>query len=297
MELVAALEVALADDVKALPWMTQATKEKALDKLAAIKNKIGYPDEWRDYSTLKVVRGDALGNFFRANEHNSDFQLAKIGGKVDPNEWHMTPPTVNAYYHPLENTINFPAGILQPPFFDPALDDAVNFGAIGAVIGHEMTHGFDDSGRRFAANGNLEDWWTEDDAANFEAKAKCFIDQYSEYVAVDDVKLNGNLTLGENVADNGGLNIAFVALMDTLKGTERKKIDGYSPEQRFFLGWAQVWCSNSAGEAQRLQAQTDPHSTAEHRVNGVVSNMPQFRQAFGCTEGQPMVRENACKVW
>jgi putative endopeptidase len=297
LELVAALEKALADDIDALPWMTKATKDKAREKLDAIKNKIGYPDEWRDYSGLKVVRGDALGNFFRAHEHESDFQLAKIGGKVDPNEWHMTPPTVNAYYHPMENTINFPAGILQPPFFDATLDDAVNFGAIGAVIGHEMTHGFDDSGRRFAANGNLEDWWTADDAANFEAKAKCFIDQYSSYVAVDDVKLNGNLTLGENVADNGGLNIAFMALMDSLEGMEKEKIDGYSPAQRFFLGWAQVWCTNYEDEAQRLQAQTDPHSTAEHRVNGVVSNMPQFREAFGCTEGQPMVRESSCKVW
>ncbi len=298
LELVTALEKALAADIESLPWMTRATKEKAHEKLASIKNKIGYPDKWRDYSSLKVVRNDALGNFFRAQEHDADYQLVKIGGPVDPKEWHMTPPTVNAYYHPLENTINFPAGILQPPFFDAKLDDAVNFGAIGAVIGHEMTHGFDDQGRQFAANGNLEDWWTKDDAANFEAKAQCFIDQYGSYVAVDDVRLNGKLTLGENVADNGGLRIAFMALMDALDEADRKKrIEGFTPEQRFFLGWAQVWCSNSTDDLKRLQTQTDPHALGEFRVNGVVSNMPEFRQAYGCTAVQPMVRQNACRVW
>jgi endothelin-converting enzyme/putative endopeptidase len=298
LELVDALEKALGKDIDSLPWMTNATKEKAHEKLAAFKAKIGYADKWRDFSFLEIKQGEALANFFRAQEHNSDYHLAKIGEPVDPNEWHMTPPTVNAYYHPLENTINFPAGILQPPFFDATIDDAINYGAIGAVIGHEMTHGFDDQGRRFAANGNLEDWWTEDDAANFEAKAKCFIDQYGAYVAVDDVKMNGKLTLGENVADNGGLRVAFMALMDTLdEAARKKKIDGFTPEQRFFLGWAQVWCSNSTDDIKRMQAQTDPHTLPEFRVNGVVSNSPEFRKAYGCTEQQPMVRKNACQVW
>ena len=298
LELVAGIEKALGKDIEALPWMTKATKAKAMEKLHAVRNKIGYPDKWRDYSGLEIQPGDALGNRMRAQDHESARQLAKIGGKVDGKEWYMTPPTVNAYYHPLENTINFPAGILQPPFFDANLDYAPNYGGIGAVIAHELTHGFDDQGRKFAANGNLEEWWTEDDAANFEAKAKCFIDQYSEYTAVEEVKLNGELTLGENVADNGGLRLAYMALMDTLDGEGRaKKIDGLTPVQRLFYGWARVWCQNSTNEMMRMQAQTDPHSLSEQRVNGVVSNMPEFREAFSCKETQPMVRERACKIW
>jgi predicted metalloendopeptidase len=297
MELVAALERALASDIESLPWMTRATKDKALEKLHAVRNKIGYPDKWRDYASLSIRQGDALGNFQRAREHEQAYQLAKIGRRVDPDEWHMTPPTVNAYYSPLENNINFPAGILQPPFFDPKLDDAPNFGAIGAVIGHELTHGFDDQGRQFDASGNLEDWWTKDDAANFEEKAKCFIDQYAAYEAVEGVPLNGKLTLGENVADNGGLRIAFMALMDVLKDDPPEKIDGYTVEQRFFMGWAQVWCTNATDEVLRLQAQTDPHAPGEHRVNGVVSNMTEFQKAFGCPAGKPMVRPKFCRVW
>jgi len=298
LKLVAALEKALEEDIKSVPWMTEATKKKALEKLHAIRNKIGYPDKWRDYSKLRIVAGDALGNFFRAQIHEFDYELAKIGKRVDPNEWHMTPPTVNAYYHPLENNINFPAGILQPPFFDPKLDDAPNYGAIGGVIGHELTHGFDDMGRKFAANGNLEDWWTPEDARAFEEKAQCFVEQYSAYTAVDDVKLNGKLTLGENVADNGGLRLALMALRDVLTEEERgRKIDGFTPQQRLFLGWAQVWCSNATDEAKRLQAQTDPHSLGRYRVNGVVSNMPEFQEAFQCKPSQPMVRQNRCRVW
>ena len=297
LDLVNRLENALGEDIAKLEWMTPATKKKALEKLHAVTNKIGYPEKWRDYSTLKIVRDDALGNSFRAAEHEADYQLGKIGGKVDPKEWVMTPPTVNAYYNPLENNINFPAGILQPPFFDPEMDDAVNYGGIGAVIGHELTHGFDDQGRRFAANGNLQDWWTEQDAREFEKRAQCFIDQYSAYTAVDDIKVNGKLTLGENTADNGGLRIAFMALMDALEGKSKRKIDGYTPEQRFFLGWGQVWCRNQTEEAARLRARTDPHSPSRYRVNGVVSNMPEFWNAFRCQAGDPMVRQKACRVW
>ena len=298
LKLVAALEKALEEDIKSLPWMTGKTKEKALEKLHAIRNKIGYPDKWRDYSKLRIADSDALGNYFRAQAHELAYQLAKIGKRVDPNEWHMTPPTVNAYYHPLENNINFPAGILQPPFFDPKLDDAPNYGAIGGVIGHELTHGFDDMGRKFDAEGNLKDWWTPEDAAAFEKRAQCFVEQYSAYTAVDGVKVNGKLTLGENVADNGGLRLALMALQDVLSADEKKrKIEGYTPEQRLFLGWAQVWCSNATDEAKRLRAQTDPHAPGRYRVNGVVSNMPEFWEAFQCKAPQPMVREKPCRVW
>lgn len=210
----------------------------------------------------------------------------------------MTPPTVNAYYSPLENNINFPAGILQPPFFDVKMDDPVNYGGIGAVIGHEIIHGFDDSGRRFDAVGNMNDWWTKEDADEYEKRVSCIDKQYSDYVAVADVKLNGRLTLGENTADNGGLRIAYMALQEALEGREKKKIDGYTPEQRFFLGFAQVWCENMTDAAARVRAQTDPHSPGRYRVNGTLSNMPEFWEAFGCKEGQPMVRgANACRVW
>ena len=297
LELVAGLEKALEKDIHQLPWMTPETKRRALTKLEAIANKIGYPDKWRDYSKVKIVRGDAIGNSLRAGENQTNYVLSKIGKAVDKNEWHMTPPTVNAYYHPLENNINFPAGILQPPFFDADMDDAVNHGVIGAVIGHELTHGFDDQGRKFAATGNLEDWWTEEDGREFEKRAQCFVDQYAAYTAVDDVKVNGKLTLGENVADNGGLRIALMALMDTLEGKTIGKIGGYTPPQRLFLAWGQVWCQNIRDEAARVRAATDPHSPGRYRVNGVVSNMPEFHQAFGCKQGQTMVRENACRVW
>jgi len=217
---------------------------------------------------------------------------------VDRAEWELTAPTVNAYYNPLMNDINFPAGILQPPFFDRKMDDAVNFGAIGSVIGHEMTHGFDDQGRQFAADGSLSDWWTEGDAKEFEERADCLVQQYGSYVAVDDVKLDGKLTLGENAADNGGVRIAYMALMQTLvDAANQPKIDGLTPEQRFFLGWGQIWCANRTPEIERLLAQSDPHSPSRFRVNGVLSNMPEFQRAFGCRPGAPMVRENACRVW
>ena len=296
--LVAALERALEKDIRELPWMTEATRRQALAKLSAITNKIGYPDRWRDYRMLKVARNDALGNRERAEAFELRRQLAKIGQPVDRGEWLMTPPTVNAYYMSLQNNINFPAGILQPPFFERSMDDAVNFGAIGSVIGHELTHGFDDQGRKFAANGNLADWWTAEDATEFEKRAACFVDQYGAYtVAGGEVKLNGKLTLGENTADNGGLRIAHMALMDTLAGATTPLRDGFTPEQRLFLGWGQIWCQNETEESARLRAQTDTHSPGRYRVNGVVSNMPEFQKAFACPATSPMVRENACRVW
>ena len=300
-KMVAALEAALEQDLKTLPWMTDATKTQALAKLHATANKIGYPDRWRDYSSLRIARGDALGNELRAEEFEVRRDLAKIGETLDRSEWSMSPPTVNAYYSSLQNNINFPAGILQPPFYDNAMDDAVNFGGIGAVIGHELTHGFDDQGRKFAANGDLSDWWTAEDAKEFEKRAGCIADEYSGFTVAGDVHLNGKLTLGENTADNGGVRIAYMALLQTLADAAKKPgpglIDGFTPEQRFFLGFGQVWCQNETEESARLRANVDPHSPGRYRVNGVVANMPEFQQAFGCKAGDAMVRENACRVW
>jgi putative endopeptidase len=293
LTLVAALEKSLGDDLRQLDWMGAETKQQALTKLAAIANKIGYPDKWRDYSALTIERGDAMGNAQRAATFEVRRQLSKIGTRVDPTEWRMTPGTVNAYYSSLENNINFPAGILQPPFFSRGADDAVNLGGIGVVIGHELTHGFDDQGRKFDATGNLRDWWTAEDNRRFEERAKCLVDEYGGFTAVDDVKLNGKLTLGENTADNGGARVAFMALRDLLAGKAAARIDGYTPEQRFFLGFAQVWCENSSPESKRLRAQTDPHSPGRYRVNGTVANMPEFREAFGC-KAPPV---NQCRVW
>jgi len=298
LQMVKEIEKALEEDIGTLSWMTPATKKEALVKLHAVANKIGYPDKWIDYSTVKIVRGDAVGNDERATEFDFHRQLNKIGKPVDHGEWFMTPPTVNAYYDPTQNNINFPAGILQPPFWDKRLDDAVNYGGIGAVVGHELTHGFDDSGRQFDPQGNLRDWWTAEDAKEFKDRAQCFIDEYSSFIATGDVHLNGNLTLGENTADNGGLRLAFMALMDSLKGKPAApKIDGFTAEQRFFLGWGQSWCTNIRPEAARMRAQVDPHSPGKDRVNGVVSNMPEFQKAFACKVGQPMVRQPACRVW
>lgn len=303
LKMVHALEAALQTDIQQVDWMTPATKKEALVKLHGFTDKIGYPDHWRDYSSLKIVRGDALGNAYRCGEFELARQLAKIGKPVDRAEWGITTPTVNAYYDSQLNTINFPAGILQPPFFDKQMDDAVNFGAIGAIIGHEMTHGFDDQGRKFDASGNLRDWWTEADGKEFDRRAKCVADEYSGFEATPGVKVNGNLTLGENTADNGGVRIALMALKETLnaEGQSENKADqksgGFTPEQRFFIAFGQVWCNNMTPEVLRLLAQSNPHSPPEFRVNGVVSNMPEFQQAFGCKAGQAMVRENACHVW
>ena len=291
------IETMLGQDIQSLDWMTPATKQQALMKLHAVTNKIGYPDKWRDYSSVKIVRGEAVGNDQRATEFEVRRQLSKIGQRVDRGEWNMTPPTVNAYYSPLQNNINFPAGILQPPFFDNRMDAAVNYGAIGSVMGHELTHGFDDQGRQFDAEGNLRDWWTPEDTKEFEKRAECFIKEYSAFTPLDDVHLNGKLTLGENTADNGGVRLAFRALMQSLNGKPQPKVDGFTPQQRFFLAWGQAWCENVRPEMARMMAQTDPHSPPRDRVNGVLGNMPEFRQAFACHEGQPMVHAPSCRVW
>jgi len=243
------------------------------------------------------VRGDAVGNDERSTEFEVHRVLNKIGTPVDRSEWSMTPPTVNAYYSPQENNINFPAGILQPPFFDNRMDAAVNYGAIGSVMGHELTHGFDDQGRQFDGQGNLRNWWTPEDVKEFEKRADCFIKEYSAFTPVDDVHLNGKLTLGENTADNGGVRLAFMALMKSLDGKPRPKIDGFTPQQRFFIAWGQAWCQNVRPPESRLRAQIDPHSDGRDRVNGVLGNMPEFSAAFACRVGQPMIHEPACRVW
>ena len=301
LKMVDVLEKSLDEDIQSLSWMTDETKKQAKIKLEAIRNKIGYPDVWRDYSSLTVVRGDLLGNYLRGNEFESKRQIAKIGKPLDRKEWGMTPPTVNAYYSGNYNEIVFPAGILQPPFFDKNMDDAVNFGGIGLVIGHELTHGFDDRGRKYDPQGNLRDWWTTEDAKEFEKRVSCIADEYSNFVAVDDLKLNGRLTLGENTADNGGARVSLMALEHMIAedktGKESQKIDGYTPQQRFFLGFARVWCEKRRPEYERNQVLTNPHSPGKWRVNGVVQNMPEFQQAWGCKAGQPMVSANACRVW
>jgi putative endopeptidase len=301
LKMVDALEKALDQDIHTLPWMTEDTKKQAKVKLDAIRNKIGYPDVWRDYSRLEIAPGDLMGNFIRANEFESRRQIVKISKPLDRKEWGMTPPTVNAYYSPPRNEIVFPAGILQPPFFDKQMDDDVNFGAIGAVIGHELTHGFDDQGRKFDPQGNLRDWWTEQDGKEFEQRANCVADEYGNFVAIDDLKLNGKLTLGENTADNGGARIALRALMSMIAedktGKAAEKIDGYTPEQRFYLGFARVWCEKRRPEFSRMLVNVDPHSPGRFRTNGVVENMPEFDKAWGCKTGQAMVRENQCRVW
>jgi putative endopeptidase len=301
LKMVGALETALDQDIQGLDWMSADTKKEAKVKLQAIANKIGYPEVWRDYSTLTVVRGDLLGNFVRANEFESKRDINKIGKPLDRKEWGMTPPTVNAYYSGSMNEIVFPAGILQPPFFDKNADEAVNFGAIGLVIGHELTHGFDDQGRKYDPQGNLRDWWTAEDGKEFEKRVSCVADEYSGFTAVDDMKLNGRLTLGENTADNGGARIALMALENMIasdpKGSEAQTIDGYTPEQRFFLGFGRVWCEKQRPEYARMRVSVDPHSPGKYRVDGVLENMPEFEKAWSCKPGQPMVSANACHVW
>jgi len=292
--LVLAVEDALKDDIAGLDWMTPATKAKALAKLAAIGNKVGYPEKWRDYSTVKIDRANLLGSIRSATEFEHLRQLGKIGKPVDRKEWHMTPPTVNAYYNPQMNDINFPAGILQPPFFDPEMPEAVNLGGIGMVIGHELTHGFDDSGRKFDQNGNMNDWWTAEDAKAFEGRAQCFVDQYASYEVLPGVKLNGKLTLGENTADNGGLLVAGLAV-DKLGAREAWK--GFTPRQLLYLGFSQIWCQNRTEQAARMLAAVDPHSAARERVIGPLSNSAEFAKAFSCKPGDPMVAPKACRVW
>ncbi|MCG6928755.1 MAG: M13 family metallopeptidase [Acidobacteria bacterium] len=297
LTMVHGLEKALGRDIDDLDWMTATTKKEARRKLDAINNKIGYPDEWKDYSGITISRDDFVGSMASAAAWDFADTVGKIGQPTDPDEWPFTAPTVNAGYSPLTNEVVFPAGILQPPFFDREMDDAVNYGAIGSAIGHELTHGFDDSGRQFGATGEVEDWWTDEDARAFEKRAACFEEQYSGYTAVADVKLNGKLTLGENVADNGGLRVALMALEDAISGKGAKEIDGFTPQQRFFLANAQVWCRNQTEEYSRMLATVDPHSPGPWRVNGVVVNMPEFAEAFSCPANAPMVGAAPCRVW
>jgi putative endopeptidase len=301
-DLVHALEAALGQDIQQLPWMSPETKVEAEKKLAAIRDKIGYPEHWRDYSKLTVKRDDLVGNAERNATFEEDRDLAKYGKPVDETEWGMTPPTVNAYYNPPQNDINFPAGILQPPFYDVSKDPAVNFGGIGVVIGHEMTHGFDDQGSKYDLNGNVKVWWTPEDLAKFKERTECVAKEYDGFTVAPGQNLNGHLTLGENTADNGGLRIAYQALMDTLakQGAQAvdAKIDGFTPDQRFFIAYGQIWCTNQTEQSARVLAKTDPHSSGEWRVKGAVQNFDAFGKAFGCHVGQPMMPTGGgCRVW
>ena len=297
LQMVKEIEAEMAKVIQAADWMSPATKDQAMTKLHLVANKIGYPEKWEDYGKLKIVAGDAFGNNRRAVQFAIERQLAKVGKTVDKAEWTMSPPTVNAYYSPTENNINFPAGILQPPFFNADRPDAANFGGIGSVIGHELTHGFDDQGRRYDGRGNLREWWTEADAKAFEKRADCVVQEYGGFSPVTGVHLNGKLTLGENAADNGGLRLAFMAMMDRLAGHPMEKVDGYTPQQQFFLGYAQLWCGSSTPENAAVRAKTDPHSPGEFRVNGVLQNMPEFYSAWGCKVGDAMVSDKACRIW
>jgi putative endopeptidase len=301
-KLVKALEVALGQDIQQLPWMGAATKVEAEKKLDAIRLKIGYPEHWRDYSKLTIKRDDSLGNSERGHVFELNRNLAKLGKPVDETEWFMTPPTVNAYYSDEMNDINFPAGILQPPFYDNAIDPAVNFGGIGVVIGHEMTHGFDDAGSKYDLHGNVNAWWTPEDLAHFKERTECVANEYEGFQVAPETHLNGHLTLGENTADNGGLRIAYQALMSVLAAQGASatdaKVDGYTPAQRFFLSYGQIWCENRTPEIARVRAKTDPHSSGEWRVKGAVQNFDEFGKAFGCKVGSPMMpASGGCRVW
>ncbi|MGB2636672.1 MAG: M13 family metallopeptidase [Candidatus Acidiferrum sp.] len=296
-EMVNNLVAALREDIPTLSWMGPETKKEALAKLEAFTVKIGYPDRWRDYSKLDIDRTSYAGNVRRSVEFEFARQLAKIGKPVDRTEWGMTPPTVNAYYSSNMNEIVFPAGILQPPFYSPTADDAVNYGGMGAVIGHEISHGFDDQGSKFDGKGILQEWWTPDDRKNFTERGDCVVNQFNGYEVEPGLHQNGKLVLGESIGDLGGLSIAYAAYEKSIEGKRPKNIDGFTPEQRFFLGWAQVWGANQRAEAARLQTNTDPHPLARFRANGPLSNMEVFAKAFGCKKGDAMVREQSCKIW
>jgi predicted metalloendopeptidase len=299
LEMVNHLIDALHDDLQTLPWMGPATRQQALAKLSTFVRKIGYPDKWRDYSSYRVDRISYSSNQMRGAEFAFKRDLNKIGKPVDRTEWQMTPPTVNAYYDAEMNEIVFPAGILQPPFFDPDADDASNYGAMGAVIGHEMTHGFDDQGRKFDAQGNLHDWWSPADQKNFNERAQCVKKQLESYTVQGDLHENGDLVLGESIADLGGLNIAYRALEKELAGKRPPSIGGYTPEQRFFLAYTQIWGTNDRPEFERLMLNTNPHPLGHLRAIAAPSNMPAFSQAFGCKEGDALVRAAAmrCQIW
>ncbi len=299
LDMVRRLEDAMAKRIQSLDWMSPETKQQALVKLQGIRNKIGYPDRWRDYSAVNIVRTEFLGNVQRATEFEHRRDIAKIGKPVDRGEWFISPATVDAYYNPQMNDINFPAGVLQPPLYDAKMDDAPNYGDTGGTIGHELTHGFDDEGSQYDAKGNLKNWWKEEDRKKFDERTKCVSDQYSSYVVVEDVHINGRLTMGEDVADLGGEILAYMAWGEANAGKNLQPVDGLTPEQRFFIGFAQWDCANERPEDQRVRAQTDPHSPPEYRINGVVVNMPEFGAAFSCKAGQPMVKppEKVCHVW
>lgn len=291
------IEEEMGRDIKDLSWMSEATKQRALEKLHAVVDKIGYPERWRDYSSVAIDPAQFLPDVLRTANFEARRELDKIGKPVDRGEWGMTPPTVNAYYNPQMNDINFPAGVLQPPLFDPKMDAAPNYGNTGATIGHELTHGFDDEGRKFDAAGNLKDWWTPADAKAFEERVQCVRDQYAQYTVVDDIHINSKLTSGEDVADLGGTLLAYLAWKRAAAGQTLMPVDNLTPDQRFFVGMAQWACGDERDENKRVNATVNPHSPEKYRINGVVSNLPEFGQAFGCKPGAPMVRAKACRVW
>jgi endothelin-converting enzyme/putative endopeptidase len=299
LEIVLQIEREMEADLKSLDWMSPETRKRALEKSVAMANKIGYPDRWRDYSSIKLAREDFMGNVARSARFETARQLARIGKPIDRGEWDITPQTVNAYYNPTMNDMNFPAAVLLPPLYDPKMDAAPGYGNTGGTIGHELTHGFDDEGRQYDAKGNLNNWWTKEDAAEFTRRASCISDQYSTFIAVDDIHVNGKLTLGEDVADLGGLILAYRAWRGATANQRLMPIDGLTPDQRFFVGNAQWACANIRPEAQRLRARTDPHSPPRYRVNGLVVNMPEFGQAFSCKPGAPMTKppEKVCRIW
>jgi endothelin-converting enzyme/putative endopeptidase len=300
LEMTQAIEQTMEKDIDSLDWMSAETKVKAKEKLHTVMNKIGYPDKWRDYTSLKIERGDALGNQMRAHEFETARDLAKIGKPVDKGEWQMTPPTVNAYYDPQMNNVNFPAGYFQPPFYSGKEDDAANYGDMGSTVGHELTHGFDDEGRQYDKDGNLKNWWTKDDETKFTERADCMVKQYDAIEAVPGVHLNGKLTLGENLADLGGLWLAWLAWLDKAQAAHvdmSATTDGYTPDQRFWIAYAQQWCTQTRPEQLRTQAQTDPHAPDEYRTNTVLTDLPEFAKSFSCKKTAPMVNPKPCRVW
>ncbi len=300
LEMTLAIEQAMGKDIDSLDWMSPDTKVKAKEKLHAVMNKIGYPDKWRDYSTLNIVRGDPIGNQERVHEFDQARDLAKIGKPVDKGEWYMSPPTVNAYYSSQENNVNFPAGYFQPPFFSDKEDDAANYGDMGSTVGHELTHGFDDQGRQFDKDGNLKNWWTKEDETKFKEKAQCMVDQYDAIEAVPGVHLNGKLTLGENLADLGGLWLAWIAWQDKAEAAHldmMAKTEGYTPEQRFWIAYAQQWCTQTRPEQLRSQAQGDPHAPDEYRTNSILQDLPEFGKSFSCKNTDKMVSPKPCRIW
>jgi predicted metalloendopeptidase len=302
LKIVEAEESALAAGINSLAWMSQETKRNALTKLAAIVKRIGYPDQWQDYTSLQMNRDSLFQDYVSASRFVTRHSLEKIGKPASDREWSMTPQTIDASYNPQENTMNFPAGILRPPFYGNEADEAVNFGAIGVVIGHELTHGFDDEGRKFDLHGNLHDWWTAIDSKQFEERSQCFVNEYNDFEVLPGLKANGKLTVGENIADNGGVRIAYTAWMNTMKkadpeAPERVGKDGFTPTQRFFITYAQLWCQNTSEGYMRQRTMNNEHSLGPWRVNGVVQNMPEFAAAFSCSRRDKMVRQNACRIW